>query len=444
MPPPLLPLLALLASLSPQAAQVAARPGPATARGRHEVVRPNVLVVIADDLGVDLLAAYGEGSAPPCTPNLDALAAAGALYRNAWANPVCSPTRAALMTGRHGFRTGIGGIAVPQGPGLSLAEEILPEVLTGYASAFLGKWHLAGNLGDLHPNQSGFGHFAGTVRGSVPDYSSWIKVTDGQSAPTTTYATTDVADGAVAAIQSLAEPWLVVASFHAPHTPFHEPPAALCPVGACSGVLCEGSPQGGPARARAMTEALDTELGRVLAALDARDPDAWVFFLGDNGTAGMAVLPPHTSAHAKGTLYEGGVNVPLLVRGPGVVPGERAALVSAVDLFATLAELAGVPGATEDSVSLVSTFADPASPGGRETVYAESFSPNGASPPFPDHTRAVRDARYKLIRSTAGPDELYDLLVDPFETNDLLPALTPEQQAAYDALHARLVALGVG
>ena len=112
------------------------------------------------------------------------------------------------------------------------------------------------------------------------------------------------------------------------------------------------------------------------------------------------------------------------------------------DLFATFAELAGAVSFAEDSVSLVPTFSNP-SLSLRQNVYTEMFSPNGGTLPFPQHTRAVRDARYKLIRQTGQMDEFYDLAVDPFETNDLFGSLTVEQQAAYDDLVAELVALGV-
>ena len=158
--------------------------------------------------------------------------------------------------------------------------------------------------------------------------------------------------------------------------------------------------------------------------------------------SGEAVEPPFNLSRAKSTLYEGGVNVPLIARGPGIAQGECAALVSCVDLFATVGELAGVPAATEDSVSLVPYFRNP-SLSLRSTVYSETFSPNGGTLPFADHDRAIRDSRYKLIRRTNQPDEFYDLQLDAFESSNLLPGLSRAEQAAYDALVAELVALGV-
>ena len=171
---------------------------PTSEYAASEKLPPNMLVIVADDVGVDMIGAYGESSAAPCTPNLDALAADGLLFRNAWACPVCSPTRAALLTGRWGFRTGIGSVVTNTEPGLTLAERTTPEVLTRYSSACIGKWHLAGNLGNTHPNQSGFDHFSGFLRGAVNDYFSWPKVVDGQSSTSNVYTTSAFTDDAIA------------------------------------------------------------------------------------------------------------------------------------------------------------------------------------------------------------------------------------------------------
>ncbi|MBI1379935.1 MAG: sulfatase-like hydrolase/transferase [Planctomycetaceae bacterium] len=406
--------------------------------------RKNVLLIVADDVGVDLIGAYGASAAAPCTPRIDALAKGGLLFRNAWASPVCSPTRAALLTGRHGFRTGIGGVITNTTPGLSLGETTLPERLADYTSVCIGKWHLSGNLGNLHPNQSGFDHFSGILGGSVNNYSLWPQVIDGTQVLSNEYTTSAFTDAAIEQIASLPEPWFVVVSYNAAHTPFHVPPAALCVPEGCANAWCDSLPPNPNDRqlARAMVESLDVEIGRLLGALDSTHPDAYVFFLGDNGTTASASIPPFQPNHAKGTMYEGGIHVPLIVRGPDVVVGECIGLVAAVDLFATIAELGQSPGAAEDSVSLVPYFADPTL-ALRAHVYAETFSPNGGAPPFASHARAVRGERYKLIRRTGQADEFFDLELDPFETANLLPGLTSAEQLEYDALAAELVALGV-
>ena len=417
---------------------------PAPIRRVAKPITPNILLVLGDDMGNDLLGAYGEAPNPPCTPTLDQLAAEGVLFRNAFTNPTCSPTRAQVLTGRHGFRTGIGFPITPMGVALDLAETTLPEILPGYDSGAIGKWHLGNNAGgNFNPNMTGFAHFAGSLRGQVPDYFNWTKTVNGQSSNTTTYATTDTADEAISAILTLQEPWFLYVNFNAPHTPAHVPPSNLCacPSGYCSNL---GGGSTVADRIKAATEAMDAEFGRILATLDAVDPGALVVFLGDNGTAGQATQFPYQAAHAKGTVYEQGINVPLIIRGRGVAAYECDALVSSSDLFATFVDLAGASVSAEDSISLRPYF-QPGTPSLRTTIYAEIFQPNGPGP-YTLHDRCLRSARYKLIRHMAAPDEFYDMLIDPLESNDLFPALGPGSSGwdEYQALDAELVAMGVG
>ena len=185
-------------------------------------IAPNIVLIVADDFGVDLMASYGEGLNQPCTPSLDGLSASGMLFRNAWAAPLCSPARAQILTGRYGFRTGLGMPVSNVGPGLGLAELTLPEMLASYESRIIGKWHLAGSLPDTHPNDSGFDAFAGSPA-NLSDYDSWTKVVDGQSSTSTTYATTDTADEAIAALLGMQAPWFLSINFNAPHSPLHAP-----------------------------------------------------------------------------------------------------------------------------------------------------------------------------------------------------------------------------
>jgi len=196
------------------------------------------------------------------------------------------------------------------------------------------------------------------------------------------------------------------------------------------------------------------------------DPRAYVLLVSDNGTDEEAIDPDEPGCfdqeHSKGTAYQAGIRVPLIVAGPDVVPGTCDALVSAVDLFATIAELAQVSAATEDSRSLVPYLHGDRKPL-RETIYTELFRPNfvpaDAGAPLrsvPDrHTRVVLNGRFKLIRFTDEvgrvEERLYDLEEDPCERRDLAPGLgpadparlTPLQAAHLRALQAELVALGV-
>ena len=356
----------------------------------------NVLVLVADDLGVDSLGLYGEGASPPRTPAIDALARSGVVFRNAWSAPICSPTRATIQTGRLGFRTGIGSHVgeLAGAPALEPAEVTLPELVRAaplpYASAAFGKWHLGnGDVGGaLAANVAGYDHFAGSL-GAIPDYHDWVKIVDGVATTEPSYATSATVDDALAWIATAPEPWLCHVAFHAPHKPFHAPPQHL------HGVPLAGLPPPDVEPRpyyEAMVEALDTEIARLLARLG---PDVLarttVILVGDNGTPAEVTLPPFDPAHAKETLFEGGINVPLIVAAPDLpVRGvESAALVHTVDLFATVAQLAGVelddafPGLVHDSVGLLPYLEDPRRPSLRRTVVAELFHPNGlpAAPP---------------------------------------------------------------
>ena len=421
----------------------------------------NVVWIIADDLGVDRVGAYAEHPDPGSTPNIDALAQRGVLFRNAWSNPLCSPTRATLLTGRYGFRTGMGTVirTQPNGGGfggLPFSEAVLPEVLLPQnVPIALGKWHLAGPAdGYLHPNLTGFTSYAGCLRnfadgggggvgvgggtGDEYGYFRWHKTIDGVTDVTEVYATTDTVDDAIAAMAELPEPWFLYVAMNAPHAPVHAPPPHL------HGFDLVGEPTDTPiVHVKAMIEALDTELGRLMAQVDLTNTT--VVFVGDNGTPGFATDAPFLPEHGKATLYEGGVNVPLIIAGAGVErPGQEcAALVNTTDLFATTCELVGVStDVGTDSVSLVPYLVDPLRESLRDFAYAELFSPNG----FGTHNRygqAMRDRRYKLIWDRlAGVGELYDLELDPFEQRDLMRGrLTDAEEAAFVRLRGAMVAL---
>lgn len=395
-------LLLLSASLALAAATLAQSTrasGAPTGSGSVELPQPgNVLVLVADDLGVDQLRLYGQGVDYPPTPNLELLAASGVVFRNAWSEPTCSPTRAALMTGRHGFRHSIGIAVDPFADtfGLPASEVTLPEMLdlgTGgrYAHALIGKWHLSPFAqGDLAPNQAGFAHFAGSLEGQIINYVNWRRVEDGVPSMSSRYATSAAVDDALAWIGQQNGPWLCFVSFQAPHAPFHAPPASLHTQNLPSGppkANC-GQPTGNDPRPyyKAMVQALDTEIGRLLASLPTRElAQTTILFLADNGSDPCVAAPP--SNRAKSTLYQGGIHVPLLAAGYRVGRGVSDALVTSSDLFATVAELASVdlaatlPGYTLDSLSFAPSLADPAV-GVRRYAFAESFTPNGDGNPL--------------------------------------------------------------
>ncbi|MFG0318573.1 MAG: sulfatase-like hydrolase/transferase, partial [Planctomycetota bacterium JB042] len=248
-------------------------------------------------------------------------------------------------------------------------------------------------FGVTAPNDAGWGHYAGAIDNlsarASNGYYDWQKVVDGTVTMSTTYATTDTVDDAVEWIAAAAEPWLCQVSFHAAHHPWEAPPPELCTEDLTAAPPASEAPR---PYYKAMIEAMDAELGRLLASIppDVRQRTT-VVFLGDNGTPAPVAVPPLGPGNAKGTLFEGGIRVPMIVTGPHVAsPGSEAeAFVHAVDLFATVADVAGVPLGTTypdvlfDGRSILPSLADPTAPSQRTHVFSERFFPNldGGLPP---------------------------------------------------------------
>jgi arylsulfatase A-like enzyme len=449
------PLAALSAGLL---AAALAAPG-ATAQAVREP--GNVLVVLMDDVGADRVGAYGEHPDAGPTPVIDGLARQGVLFRNAWAQPFCSPTRAAMLTGRAAWRTGIGDI-VPGGDAASKPEgdfvpshrEVwLSEALAGtrYRTGAVGKWHLVTDQWQPDPFRhpvlvGGFDVHLGSLRNLVAalgdDYFHWTKnVATGAGVvqvAVDAYVTTENVDDALRLIEAWGDdPWFLWLAFNAPHSPWHEPPPELHTF-----ELDADSPT--PVLFRAALQALDTELGRLL---DSMAPDVrartTVLIAGDNGTPPTATTPPVLQGY-KGSVFEGGVRVPFIVSGHRVTePGREVdALVHVQDTYATVLQLAGAPfpGAGVDSVSLVPYLEDPEAAPRRRWILSETFLPNGPAP-WKTSRRAVREERYKLIQVTGllgTTEKFYDVAADPAEQHDLLPTLTPEQAQVHAWLRSVL------
>jgi arylsulfatase A-like enzyme len=405
--------------------------------------------------------------APP-TPTLDSLVDDGVLFRNAYAYPTCSASRAALLTGRFGRRTGVGmriGL-FEDAYRMPLSEVTLPEMLThapdAWDTSMVGKWHMANFAHPdwiTNPGDQGFAWSAGSA-GNIElasyggmgshDYFSWEKVVNGTSVPTHNYATTESVDDALDRTEIMQEPWMLYLSMNAPHLPLHRPPDHLW----SSEDLAEED-MDAQNTVRAMIEAMDTELGRLL---DGIPPEVLarttVVFVGDNGTEKAVVTPPMSPDHAKGSLFEGGTHVPLIVSGPAVSrPGsESEALVSIADIFPTVAELAGVDLASVpghdgepleiDGISLVPYLRDATLPSQRDVLYTETFTPNGGPPYTGKDMVAVREARYKLMRN-GDQLALFDLWRSfPGDGQDLLAnGVSPREAVIRDRLLAQLEAI---
>ncbi len=403
---------------------------------------PNILLLIVDDWGIDSIPLYNQdasASLPPM-PNLDQLAASGILFENAYAQPTCSPTRATMITGRFAFRHGVGA-PVSQNESLSESETTLPEVFalanSPYSVAAFGKWHQtqgqAGTIDDTPNTIGGWPHYSGSIGGGVGNYQSWRKVVNGSATTgVQTYATTETVNDASNWIDAnQGNPWFAWVAFNAAHAPFHNPPDSLHGY---EGIPDE--PMGAQRRRayEASLEALDTEIGRLLESVDLSE--TYVILLGDNGTPNAVVQPPFTNSRAKGSLYEGGTHVPMILAGPSITqPGMEESLVHCVDIFATVLGMAGIqyedhlPAETViDSVSLLDVLGN-ASPI-REYVLCESFGSNAGR-----IGKAIREGPYKLVRLDDSADEFYDVASDPSEQVNLLSgSLNADQQAAYEKL----------
>ncbi|WED24699.1 sulfatase-like hydrolase/transferase [Vibrio sp. JC009] len=384
---------------------------------------PNVLLIIADDMGIDASSCYSLGDQQANMPNLEALCEQSMVFENGYSAPVCSPTRATIMTGQYGFRTGVGAAIPPRGTnGLSADANSLFDLLdkTDYSANLLGKWHLAGAGESLnHPEQLGVPDYFGMFKGGVRDYFTWPAVTHGSRVKVNNYSTTEITDKALNWMDEQKNPWFLWLAYNAPHTPFHLPPADLHTAGDLPSDA-DSIKRNPLPYYNAMLEALDSEIGRLLTSMDKKTRDNTVImFVGDNGTPNQVTRGFYGDHAAKGTIYDSGTHVPFIVNGPGVKPGRTDAFVSTSDLFATVAGYAGVKVDSSDSFDF-----RPALSGGkgeRDYVYVEHFQEDKSdSKPSDVFGWAIREGQYKLIQIEGEESKLYDLSVDPREANNLL------------------------
>jgi arylsulfatase A-like enzyme len=427
------PLLSLVATVLFALGWLPAQPpGPTT--------QPNLLLIIPDDLGVDVVSSYGATTSTP-TPTLDAIAAGGVRFTNAFVNASCTPSRASILTGRYAFRNQATTALPPGAPGMvgNAVTIAAPLNDAGYHTALIGKWHLGNRFGLQTPNSYGFQHFEGVLDSGVANSYVWNKVANGQVSVCTTYIMTDQVNSAIQWIQGRTGPWALVLSPTLPHLPFHAPPAHLHTQN-----LAGLDPATTPLPFfRAMVQAMDREIGRLLSTLGPGVlANTNIVVIADNGTDNAVVQSPTPPGRGKGSLYDGGSQVPLLISGPAVTaPGTIATeLVSAVDLFPTMLEMCGI-GYPSASLAAVAQPIDgvtflPALAGqsgyGRPFVYSEvSGTPLGQG--YTVRTPQHRLVRYTLIQPQR--QELYALANDPLQQTDLLAApLSPPAQAQFDNL----------
>ena len=394
--------------------------------------QPNILLIISDDLGLDASSQYSLSTDLPHTPTLDSLANNGIVFDSAWATPACTTTRGTLITGLHGINSGVDTVPNKMDTSLNTIQRLLKnnQQTSNYQSALFGKWHLAGRNPDYsHPSQSGIDFYAGNIAGVMKNYNQWELTRNGVTSNSSDYHTTAISEMAIEWIEQQSEPWFVWLAYAAPHSPFHLPPTEL------HNRKLSGNKKDIKENKReyylAAIEAMDTSIGNVVNSLTEEQRDnTLIIYVGDNGTPGPVVdKSVFSRSKAKGSLFEGGIRVPMTISGAGVSrSGQReTALVNTVDLYATIAEATGA-GAVEniDGQSLYRLLSDPTAET-REYNYTEFKGKqiNGWT---------VRNKNYKLIQSDDGDQQLYNLSNDFKESNNLLLANADQYESVVTEL----------
>jgi len=404
--------------------------------------KPNIVYILADDLGWRDVGFHGSDIR---TPSIDELAATGARLEQFYVQPMCTPTRAALLTGRYPLRYGLQTAVIPSAGtyGLATDEWLLPQALrqAGYTTAIVGKWHLGHAKREYWPRARGFDYQYGPLLGEIDYFThsahgtrDWFR--NGEPVHEEGYATTLLGDDAVRVIREHdgEKPLFLYLAFTAPHAPYQAPEDALDRYASIAD----------PSRRAyaAMITVMDEQIGRVVAALDERGMrgSTLIVFHSDNGGTRSAkfsgevdmsksTIPCDNGPYrdGKGTLYEGGTRVVSLVNWRGTIPAGVVVdeVIHVVDMYPTLARVAGAkPGAKPlDGVDAWPVLASGGRSSRREVVYnVDPFS------------AGIREGDWKLVWRPTLPMqvELFDLGKDPGETRNVA-AGHPEVVARLEA-----------
>lgn len=409
--------------------------------------KPNILFIVADDLGYADLSCYGRRDYT--TPNIDRLAAQGTRLTQSYANSsVCSATRVALITGRYQYRLPVG-LEEPLGirdVGLPPEHPTLPSLLrtAGYSTMLIGKWHL-GALPNYGPLKSGYDHFWG-FRGGGVDYFTHKPAVgddvpvdlweDDQRIDKPGYMTDLIGDRAVKAISDHAKskkPFFVSLHFSAPHWPWEGPQDEEVSRTLSSLYHLDG---GSMKTFALMVQRLDYQIGRVLKALETSGAasDTIVIFTGDNGGERFSDRWPFTGL--KTELLEGGLRIPAVIRWPGRIPERKVsnqAMIS-MDWMPTLLEMAGTsshPDYPPDGVSLAKVLTQKSAEIPRKLYWRYKF--NGQ--------RALRDGDMKWLKMRDNTF-LFNLAEDPLERANLknrMPEIYRRMTADYETWNATML-----
>jgi len=410
--------------------------------GQQAVRQPNVIVILADDLGAADLGATGVRDL--VTPHLDSLARNGVSLTNAYiTSPVCLPSRMGLVTGRQQERFGVQTLAGPTHVGkvgLPPDEVTLGDRLraAGYRTAIVGKWHMGERSPHL-PNERGFDEFVGFLGGGMPYLPDKPGVVwrDGNPVEKSEYLTDMFGREAAEFVgRNHDRPFFLYLCFNAPHTPLE----------ATDRHLQRHAHIEEPGRRyyAAMVSAMDDNVGRVLDALRCHglENDTLIFFLSDNGGAPQNWSDNDPLRSGKYELYEGGIRTPFFVqwKAGGIRAGTtKAALASALDIVPTALAAAGIEAGASpdlDGENLLPLLRGEVADVKRERLFWR----------YGPFMSALREGPWKLVRVGVGAEtdpawELYDLASDPGETHNLAsrrPEVVAALSSRYGAWQAAL------
>ena len=410
-----------------------------TARGAVTAnARPNVLIILVDDMGYGDLSSYGAKDLR--SPNIDAIVSSGMRFSNFYANcPVCSPSRAALLTGMYPDRAGVPGVirTNPEDNFGYLSERavLLPALLrkAGYHTAIVGKWHL-GLEPENSPNARGFEFFHGFLGDMMMDYwthlregHNYMRLNDqeigpkGHATDLFTQWAVDYLHERSAEPKASRQPFCLYLAYNAPHVPIQPPPEWLDRVKKREPGIDEKR-----AKIVALIEHLDDGVGKVMAALKegGLDQDTFVFFTSDNGGQLNVGASNGTLRGTKGDMYEGGIREPAAALWPGhIEPGSKTDRTAIhMDLMPTVCDLAGVTAPKGiDGVSMMPILEGKSADGATDRELYWVRREGGPWAALTSH--AVRKGDWKLIHNAPfHAIELYNLKDDPREEHDLAAA----------------------
>jgi arylsulfatase A-like enzyme len=423
---------------------------PAESSARHS--RPNILVILVDDLGYGDLSSYGATDLQ--TPNIDKLVASGMRFDNFYANcPVCSPTRAALLTGRYPDLVGIPGVIrthIANNWGyLDPRAVLLPQLLkpAGYHTAIVGKWHL-GLSSPNKPNERGFDYFHGFLGDMMDDYYNhrrhgfnYMRLDDKETDPEG-HATDLFTQWSIDYIGQRAkskQPFFLYLAYNAPHAPIQPPDDWLARVKKRQKNIADSR-----ARLVAFIEHLDDGIGKVLTALKetGQSDNTLVIFTSDNGGQLSVGASNGPLRAGKGDMYEGGIRVPACAARPGKIrPGSRCdRLALTMDLFPTICDAADAKIEHKiDGRTILPTLQGKSQPPEDRFIFwvrREGGGYGGRA------YYAARSGEFKLLQNTPfEPLQLYNLKDDPQE-NTPLDRKHPMYNKLFSALQAHITKSG--